>query len=157
MKCPFCGSEDTQVKDSRPTEDSAAIRRRRECPKCDARFTTFERVQLRDIVVIKNDGSREPFEREKLLRSVKLPLQKRPVDIDTIERSVNDIVRELEQASDTDIPTKMIGEKVMGALEKMDPVAYVRYASIYKDFREVNDYNAFLASIDKLGKKTGSG
>lgn len=155
MKCPFCGSEDTQVKDSRPTEDSAAIRRRRECPGCDARFTTFERVQLREIVVIKNDGSREPFEREKLLRSVKLPLQKRPVDADTIERSVNDIVRDLEQASDADIPTRVIGEKVMEALAKIDPVAYVRYASIYKNFREVKDYNAFVASIEGATKKTG--
>lgn len=157
MKCPFCSCEDSQVKDSRPTEDSAAIRRRRECPKCDARFTTFERVQLREIVVVKSDGSREPFEREKLLRSVRLPLQKRPVDAETIERSVNDIVRELEQSSEADIPTKMIGEKVMKALSKIDPVAYVRYASIYKDFREVNDYNDFLASLDGAVKKAGRG
>ncbi len=153
MKCPYCSGEDTQVKDSRPTEDSAAIRRRRECPGCDARFTTFERVQLRDIIVLKSNGTREPFEREKLLRSVRLPLQKRPVDIETIERAVNDIVRELEQSGD-DVPTKLIGEKVMSALSRIDPVAYVRYASIYKDFREVDDYNAFLAD---LNKKTGTG
>lgn len=155
MKCPFCASEETQVKDSRPTEDSAAIRRRRECPKCDARFTTFERVQLREITVVKNDGTRQPFEREKLLRSVRLPLQKRPVDTDAIERAVNDIVRELEQSGDADVPTKLIGEKVMQSLAKLDPVAYVRYASIYKDFREVNDYNAFLASIEGVTKKSG--
>lgn len=156
MKCPFCESEDTQVKDSRPTEDHAAIRRRRECAKCDARFTTFERVQLRDITVVKADGRRAPFEREKLMRSVRLPLQKRPVDPDTVERCVNQIVRELEQGGDADVPTKVIGEKVMQALAKIDPVAYVRYASIYKDFREVNDYNAFLASIEEIAKKTGS-
>lgn len=156
MKCPFCGSEDTQVKDSRPTEDSAAIRRRRECPSCDARFTTFERVQLRDITVIKNDGSREPFERDKLLRSLKLSLQKRPVDPETIERTANDIVRELEQSGEADIPTKLIGEKAMKALSGIDPVAYIRYASVYKDFREVKDYNAFLADLEKVTKKAGT-
>lgn len=155
MKCPFCGGEETQVKDSRPTEDACAIRRRRECPNCDARFTTFERVQLREIIVIKNDGSREPFDREKLMRSVRLPLQKRPVAADAVERTVNEIVRELEQSSDADIPTKVIGEKVMAALEKIDPVGYVRYASIYKDFREVNDYNDFLASLGGSEKKAG--
>lgn len=156
MKCPFCSSEDTQVKDSRPTEDSAAIRRRRECPKCDARFTTFERVQLREIVVVKNDGSREPFEREKLLRSLKLSLQKRPVDAEIIERCANDIVRQLEQAGEADVSTKLIGERVMEALAKIDPVAYVRYASVYKDFRVVNDYNEFLADLEKITKKAGN-
>lgn len=156
MKCPFCASEDTQVKDSRPTEDSAAIRRRRECPKCDARFTTFERVQLREIVVIKNDGTREPFEREKLLRSLKLSLQKRPVDPETIERTANDIVRQLEQSGDADVPTKLIGEKAMAALARIDPVAYVRYASVYKDFRVVNDYNEFLADLEEITKKAGT-
>jgi transcriptional repressor NrdR len=156
MKCPFCGSEDTQVKDSRPTEDSAAIRRRRECPSCDARFTTFERVQLRELVVVKNDGRREVFDREKLRRSLKLPLQKRPVDNDTIERAVSDIVRLLEQGSETDVTTKAIGEKVMGVLARLDPVAYVRYASVYKDFREVQDYNAFLADLENVCKKAGN-
>jgi transcriptional repressor NrdR len=156
MKCPYCNSEDTQVKDSRPTEDSAAIRRRRECPSCDARFTTFERVQLRELVVVKTDGRREAFDREKLLRSLKLPLQKRPVDAETIARTVNDIVRQLEQGSETDIPTKAIGEKVMAALAKLDPVAYVRYASVYKDFREVGDYNAFLADLENVYKKAGN-
>lgn len=157
MKCPFCSSEDTQVKDSRPTEDSAAIRRRRECPSCDARFTTFERVQLREITVQKNDGTREPFDRDKLMRSVRLPLQKRPIDAETMERAVNQIVRELEQGGDADVPTKLIGQKVMDALAALDPVAYVRYASIYKDFREVNDYNTFLATIEEIAKKAGNG
>lgn len=157
MKCPFCSSEDTQVKDSRPTEDSAAIRRRRECPSCDARFTTFERVQLREITVQKNDGTREAFDRDKLMRSVRLPLQKRPIDAETMERAVNQIVRELEQGGDADVPTKLIGQKVMDALAALDPVAYVRYASIYKDFREVNDYNTFLATIEEIAKKAGNG
>ena len=156
MRCPFCSDTNTQVKDSRPTEDDAAIRRRRECPGCNARFTTFERVQLREIVVIKNDGSREPFERDKLLRSLRLSLQKRPVDPDTIERAANDIVRQLEQSGETDITTKFIGEKAMAALAGLDPVAYVRYASVYKDFREVKDYNDFLADLDQVcHKKAG--
>lgn len=157
MKCPFCSFEDTQVKDSRPTEDSAAIRRRRECPKCDARFTTFERVQLREITVIKNDGRREVFDRDKLVRSLKLCLQKRPVEQDVIERTANDIVRQLEQSSDADVPTKVIGEKAMQALSKIDPIGYVRYASVYKDFREVEDYNAFLADLEQNVKKAGRG
>lgn len=155
MKCPFCGGEDTQVKDSRPTEDSAAIRRRRECPKCDARFTTFERVQLRDLVVVKADGRREPFEREKLVRSLKLALQKRPVDADTVERAANDIVRNLEQSGDADVPTKAIGEQAMATLSTLDPVAYVRYASVYKDFRAVDDYSEFLADLEQNFKKSG--
>lgn len=157
MRCPFCASEDTQVKDSRPTEDNAAIRRRRECPACEARFTTFERVQLRELVVIKADGRREPFSREKLLRSLRLALQKRPVDAETIERAANGIVRVLEQSGETDITTVFIGEKAMNELAKLDPVAYVRYASVYKDFREVKDYNAFLADLDQKDKKSGSG
>jgi transcriptional repressor NrdR len=157
MKCPYCGGEDTQVKDSRPAEDNGAIRRRRECPSCDARFTTFERVQLRDIVVVKADGRRETFDREKLLRSLKLPLQKRPVDPDTIERTANAIVRRLEQEGEGDVTTKAIGELVMGALAGLDPVAYVRYASVYKDFREVQDYNDFLADLENACKKVSNG
>lgn len=157
MRCPFCGNDETQVKDSRPTEDNAAIRRRRECPSCEARFTTFERIQLREIIVVKSDGTREPFEREKLLRSLKLPLQKRPVDAETIERTVNGIIRQLEQAGDADVSTREIGEKVMEALAGLDPVAYVRYASVYKDFREVKDYNTFLADLENVCKKAGSG
>lgn len=154
MRCPFCSAEDTQVKDSRPTEDHAAIRRRRECPKCEARFTTFERVQLREIIVIKSDGHKEPFERDKLVRSLRLALQKRPVDLETIERTANAIVRELEQSGDNDITTKFIGQKAMDALSRLDPVAYVRYASVYKDFRGVDDYNAFLADLEAL-KRAG--
>jgi len=157
MRCPFCSGTDTQVKDSRPTEDDAAIRRRRECPGCEARFTTFERVQLREIVVVKADMRREPFDRNKLLRSLKLALQKRPVDADTVERAANDIVRQLEQAGDSDITTKHIGEKAMAALSQIDPVAYVRYASVYKDFREVKDYNDFLADLESVCKKVSNG
>jgi transcriptional repressor NrdR len=157
MRCPFCASDETQVKDSRPTEDSAAIRRRRECPKCEARFTTFERVQLRELVAIKSDGRRETFDREKLLRSLRLSLQKRPVDEEVIDRAANDIVRQLEQSGETDVTTKMIGEKAMMALAGLDPIAYVRYASVYKDFREVNDYNTFLADLDRMCKKAGNG
>jgi len=156
MKCPFCASEETQVKDSRPTEDSAAIRRRRECPKCEARFTTFERVQLRELVVLKADGRREPFDREKLLRSLRLSMQKRPVESAAIERAANDIVRQLEQSGDSDIPTKTIGEKAMQTLSALDPIAYVRYASVYKDFREVRDYSAFLADLENVCKKAGA-
>lgn len=156
MKCPFCSSEETQVKDSRPTEDGAAIRRRRECPACEARFTTFERVQLRELVVIKSDGQKEPFERDKLLRSLRLSLQKRPVESERIERAANDIVRELEQSGESDISTKVIGEKAMRALAGLDPVAYVRYASVYKDFREVEDYNTFLAELKDAYKNAGN-
>lgn len=153
MKCPFCGHEDSQVKDSRPSEDGSAIRRRRECTECDARFTTFERVQLRDIIVLKNDGRREPFEREKLVRSLKLALQKRPINVDTIEQCANEIVRELEASGEADVPTKTIGESAMRTLAKLDPVAYVRYASVYKDFREVDDFNIFLGDLQKTYKK----
>ncbi|MBI1216393.1 MAG: transcriptional repressor NrdR [Alphaproteobacteria bacterium] len=155
MRCPFCGGEDTQVKDSRPTEDNAAIRRRRECPGCEARFTTFERVQLRELTVIKADGRREPFSRDKLLRSLRLSLQKRPVDAETIELTANGIVRVLEQSGESDVTTKFIGEKAMGEIAKLDPVAYVRYASVYKDFREVKDYSAFLADLENVCKKAG--
>jgi transcriptional repressor NrdR len=157
MKCPYCGSDETQVKDSRPAEDSAAIRRRRECPSCDARFTTFERVQLRELNVIKADGRREPFSRDKLLRSLKLALQKRPIGDDVIERAANDIVRDLEKSGDADVTTKMIGERAMHALSTLDPIAYVRYASVYKDFREVDDYNDFLANLEGVRRKAGNG
>jgi transcriptional repressor NrdR len=152
MKCPFCSHEDTQVKDSRPSEDGSAIRRRRECEHCDARFTTFERVQLRELSVVKNDGRREPFDRNKLARSLNLALQKRPVSAETVERTVNDIIRHLEASGDADIPTQVIGEQVMEALSKLDPVAYVRYASVYKDFREAGDFNAFLEANYRKAK-----
>ncbi|MBU6475558.1 MAG: transcriptional regulator NrdR [Alphaproteobacteria bacterium] len=144
MRCPFCGHEDTQVKDSRPSEDNSAIRRRRECAHCDARFTTFERVQLRDLTVIKVDGRRENFERDKLVRSLKLATRRRPVDLETIERTASEIVRQLEASGEPDVTTKVIGERAMKALAKIDPVAFVRYASVYKDFREVEDYTDFL-------------
>src|SRR3954469_15763259 len=146
MRCPFCGNEDTQVKDSRPTEDSSAIRRRRFCPTCGARFTTFERVQLRELTVLKSGGRREPFDREKLLRSMRIALRKRPVDADAIDRVVSDLVRQLEVSGESDIPSKQIGEMVMNALSALDPVAYVRYASVYKDFREAADFREFLDS-----------
>jgi transcriptional repressor NrdR len=153
MRCPFCNCDDTQVKDSRPTEDNAAIRRRRECPKCEARFTTFERVQLRELTVIKADGRKESFDRDKLIRSLRLALQKRPVQPEQIERAASDIVRELEQSGESDVTTKGIGEKAMRALSQLDPIAYVRYASVYKDFREVQDYNDFLADLGDVCKK----
>ncbi len=145
MRCPFCQAEDTQVKDSRPTEDGAAIRRRRQCAACGARFTTFERVQLRELTVIKrSSGKREPFEREKLLRSLKIALNKRPVAPEKMEQMVNGIVRRLESMGETEIPSGTIGEMVMEALAAVDPVGYVRYASVYKDFTEAGDFGRFL-------------
>ncbi len=150
MKCPFCGSEDTQVKDSRPAEDSAAIRRRRACPSCGARFTTFERVQLREITVLKTDGRRVPFDREKLARSVRVALRKRPVDEDRIERLVNSIQRRLETEGETEIPSRKIGELLMESLRELDQVAYVRFASVYRNFSEAKDFQAFLG---ELGQK----
>ena len=150
MKCPFCGFDDTQVKDSRPAEDSAAIRRRRACPECGARFTTFERVQLREITVIKSDGRRVPFEREKLARSIRVALRKRPVDEDRIEKLVNSIQRRLETEGESEIPSNKIGELVMETLKELDQVAYVRFASVYRNFGEAKDFQAFLG---ELGRK----
>ena len=147
MRCPFCGHDDTQVKDSRPTEDNSAIRRRRFCPGCGARFTTFERVQLRELTVIKSAGQREPFDRDKLLRSMRIALRKRPVDADRIDRLVNSLVRQLESSGESEIPSSQIGEMVMNALFNLDQVAYVRYASVYKDFREASDFNEFVGSL----------
>ncbi|QQP88988.1 transcriptional regulator NrdR [Skermanella rosea] len=147
MRCPFCGHDDTQVKDSRPTEDNSAIRRRRFCPGCGARFTTFERVQLRELTVIKSMGQREPFDRDKLLRSMRIALRKRPVDADRIDRLVNSLVRQLESSGESEIPSKQIGEMVMNALFNLDQVAYVRYASVYKDFREASDFNEFVGTL----------
>lgn len=147
MRCPFCGHDDTQVKDSRPTEDNSAIRRRRFCPSCGARFTTFERVQLRELVVVKAGGAREPFDREKLLRSMRIALRKRPVDADRVDRVVNSLVRQLESSGETEIPSKQVGEMVMQALLHLDQVAYIRYASVYKDFREVSDFNEIVGSL----------
>ena len=151
MRCPFCGNDDTQVKDSRPTEDSAAIRRRRQCTHCAARFTTFERVQLRELTVLKGDGQREPFEREKLLRSMTIALRKRPVEQDRIERVVNSIVRQLESSGESEIRSQTIGELVMDALNGLDPVAYIRFASVYRDFRETRDFERFIGKLDAEG------
>jgi transcriptional repressor NrdR len=147
MRCPFCGNEDTQVKDSRPTEDNSAIRRRRQCPNCGARFTTFERVQLRELTVLKSTGQRQPFDRDKLLRSMNIALQKRPVDPERIERIVNGIVRRLESSGESEIKTQHIGELVMDALAGLDPVAYVRFASVYRNFREARDFEDFIEQI----------
>ncbi|MBR0660428.1 transcriptional regulator NrdR [Neoroseomonas oryzicola] len=147
MRCPFCGVEDTQVKDSRPAEDGAAIRRRRACASCGARFTTFERVQLREITVLKTDGRRVPFDREKLARSVRVALRKRPVDEDRIERLVNSIQRRLETEGETEIPSRKIGELLMESLKELDQVAYVRFASVYRNFSEAKDFQAFLGEL----------
>ncbi len=151
MKCPFCGAEDTQVKDSRPAEDGAAIRRRRACAACGARFTTFERVQLREITVLKTDGRRVPFDREKLARSIRVALRKRPVDEDRIERLVNSIQRRLETEGETEIPSRKIGEIVMESLKALDQVAYVRFASVYRNFGEAKDFQAFLGELGSSG------
>ncbi len=147
MRCPFCGNEDTQVKDSRPTDDNAAIRRRRQCPNCGARFTTFERVQLRELTVVKATGQREPFDREKLMRSMQISLRKRPVDADRLERVVNGIVRRLESSGESEIPTSVIGQMVMEALSSLDQVAYVRFASVYRNFREAKDFEDFVGKL----------
>lgn len=144
MICPFCGSEDTQVKDSRPAEDGAAIRRRRLCGACGARFTTFERVQLREITIVKRSGRKSVFDREKLERSFEIALRKREVDADTVGTSINDIVRQLESYADGDVPSEYVGELVMQTLMKLDQVAYVRYASVYRNFREAKDFEAFV-------------
>ncbi|MEJ2814298.1 MULTISPECIES: transcriptional regulator NrdR [unclassified Caulobacter] len=144
MRCPFCGHMESQVKDSRPSEDGAAIRRRRLCPECGGRFTTFERVQLRELTIVKRSGRRSPFDREKLVRSISLAMQKRPVDSERIERMVNGIVRQLESQGETELPSSAVGEMVMKALKSLDDVAYVRYASVYRDFRETSDFAKFL-------------
>ncbi|MBV9997376.1 MAG: transcriptional repressor NrdR [Caulobacteraceae bacterium] len=145
MRCPFCGHLESQVKDSRPSEDSAAIRRRRLCPECGGRFTTFERVQLRELTILKRSGRRAPFDREKLVRSVSIALRKRPVDPERVERLVSAIVRQLESMGETEIPSHVVGELVMKALKSLDEVAYVRYASVYRDFRQTDDFARFLS------------
>ncbi len=148
MKCPFCDNDDSQVKDSRSSEDGSAIRRRRECTKCDSRFTTFERVQLRDLTVIKSNGKREPFSRDKLVRSMHLCLQKRPVDEETVERSASEIIRQLEKGGDADVASQKIGELTLDMIASLDLIAYVRYASVYEDFRDVEDFNKLLKDFD---------
>jgi transcriptional repressor NrdR len=149
MRCPFCGQDDTQVKDSRPTEDNTAIRRRRSCPECGARWTTFERVQLRELTVAKSGGDRAPFDRNKLNRSLRIALRKRPVNEERIERIVNSIQRRLETSGESEIPTKAIGEMVMENLRELDMVAYVRFASVYRNFREAKDFEAFVEDLSE--------
>ena len=157
MRCPFCSNPDTQVKDSRPSEEGQAIRRRRHCPKCGARFTTFERVQLRDLQVLKTDGKREPFDRDKLMKSVLLASQKREIDRDRMEQMVSGLVRRLESGGDPEIPSNTIGQLVMDGLRTLDTVAYVRYASVYRDFKEVEDFSDFIRehglSTDEEGEE----
>ena len=147
MRCPFCGNDDTQVKDSRPTEDHSTIRRRRQCANCGARFTTFERVQLRELTVVKGSGKREPFDREKLLRSMRIALQKRPIELERVERVANSIQRRLETSGETEIAAKTIGEMVMDALSQLDQVAYVRFASVYRNFHEARDFEEFVGKL----------
>ena len=147
MRCPYCGGEDSQVKDSRPTEDGASIRRRRVCPTCGGRFTTFERVQLRELTVLKRSGRRVPFDRDKLARSVQVALRKRQVDPDRVERMISGIVRQLESLGDSEISSETIGEMVMEALKTLDDVAYVRFASVYRNFREAKDFANVLGEL----------
>ncbi len=147
MRCPYCGSLDTQVKDSRPTEDSSAIRRRRVCPDCAGRFTTFERVQLRELTVLKKSGRRVPFDRDKLMQSLSIALRKRSVDPERVERMVNGIVRQLESSGDSEIQSDHIGELVMEGLRALDSIAYVRFASVYKNFREASDFSTIIDEL----------
>ena len=151
MRCPFCGHDDTQVKDSRPTEDNSAIRRRRFCTACGSRFTTFERVQLRELTIVKRNGQRAPFDRDKLARSISIAVRKRPVDPERVERVVNSIQRRLESSGESEISSNTVGELVMEALAALDQVAYVRFASVYRNFREAKDFEEF---VEKLGGNT---
>jgi transcriptional repressor NrdR len=146
MRCPFCGHDETQVKDSRPSEDGAAIRRRRLCPACEGRFTTFERVQLRELTILKRSGRRAPFDRDKLARSLSVALRKRPVEPERVERMISAIVRQLESMGETELPSSTIGELIMKHLKQLDDVAYVRYASVYRDFKETEDFARFLGA-----------
>ena len=148
MRCPFCGHDASQVKDSRPTDDGAAIRRRRQCEACGARFTTFERVQLRELVVVKKEGKRQPFDRGKLERSIRIAMQKRPIEPERIDQMISGIVRRLESMGETDIPSKVIGEIVMETLKEVDQVAYVRFASVYRDFKDVDEFSEELRSLN---------
>lgn len=153
MRCPFCGSEETQVKDSRPTEDHSAIRRRRFCPDCGERFTTFERVQLREMTVLKSGGRKQPFDRDKIIKSMQIALQKRPVELDEIEKVTSAIVRKLESKGEQEITSDDIGAAVMEALKDVDAIGYIRYASVYEDFRQPEDFNAFLDDVKTLQSK----
>jgi transcriptional repressor NrdR len=156
MRCPYCGSLETQVKDSRPTDDASAIRRRRVCPDCGGRFTTFERVQLRELTVLKKSGRRAPFERDKLMRSLEIALRKRPVEPERVERMVNGIVRQLESQGENEIQSEQIGELVMEGLRALDSVAYVRFASVYRNFREARDFNALVNELDGSAPAEGT-
>ncbi|HMS19624.1 MAG TPA: transcriptional regulator NrdR [Sphingorhabdus sp.] len=153
MRCPFCGHDDSQVKDSRPTEDGAAIRRRRQCEGCGARFTTFERIQLRELTVLKTEGRREPFEREKLERSVAVACRKRPIEQAQIEKLVSGIQRQLETLGETEIESARIGQFVMEGLKGLDTVAYIRFASVYKEFAEAKDFEEFAGNVAEAAKK----
>ena len=153
MKCPFCAHEDSQVKDSRPTDDGAAIRRRRQCEGCGARFTTFERIQLREMNVVKSDGRREPFDRSKLERSISVACRKRPVDPARIERLATAIQRQIETSGDSEIAATAVGGMVMDGLKALDSVAYIRFASVYKDFREAKDFEDFAGAVSEAGKE----
>ena len=147
MQCPFCNNQETQFRDSRPTEENSAIRRRRQCLACGGRFTTFERIQMRDLTVVKRSGKRAPFDRDKLMRSVEISVRKRSIDPDIIERMVSGIVRQLESTGETDIPSNLIGSLIMAALREVDMVSYVRFASVYKNFREVKDFEDFVGEL----------
>jgi transcriptional repressor NrdR len=152
MRCPYCSNNDTQVKDSRPTEDNSVIRRRRHCTDCGGRFTTFERIQLRELTIVKNTGRKVPFDRDKLMRSVQIALRKRPVEQERVERMVSGIVRRLENRGEGEIPAKAIGEMVMEGLFTLDQVAYVRFASVYRDFREAKDFEEFLGDMPETSE-----
>lgn len=154
MRCPYCAGEDTQVKDSRPTEDGAAIRRRRVCSSCGGRFTTFERVQLRELTVIKRSGRRVPFDRDKLMRSVEVAVRKRSVDPEKVERMVSGIVRQLESLGESEVTSEQIGELLMEGLKGLDDVAYVRFASVYRNFREAKDFESVLGELNESDKKS---
>ncbi|GAA4223209.1 transcriptional regulator NrdR [Sphingomonas endophytica] len=152
MRCPFCGHDASQVKDSRPTDDGAAIRRRRQCEGCAARFTTFERIQLRDLTVVKSESRREPFDREKLLRSISIAARKRPVEPVRLEKLVSGIQRQLETSGEAEVSAKRIGEMVMDGLKGLDSVAYIRFASVYRDFSEARDFEEFAGSVEEAGR-----
>ncbi|HVZ15053.1 MAG TPA: transcriptional regulator NrdR [Bauldia sp.] len=155
MRCPYCGNPDTQVKDSRPSEDNTAIRRRRVCPDCGGRFTTFERVQLRELTVVKKNGRRQPFDRDKLMRSVSVALRKRSVDPERVERMVNGIVRQLESTFEGEVPAEKIGLLVLEGLKGLDEVAYVRFASVYRNFDNTEDFKEVLGELEGEGKSEG--
>ena len=155
MKCPFCGCNETQVKDSRETDDATAIRRRRECPECGQRFTTFERIQLRDLTVVKKNGEKVMFDRDKLARSIYIAVRKRPIAAERVEKIVNSIQRRLESTGETEVTSTQIGELVMEALAALDHVAYIRFASVYRDFREPKDFEEFLETLEKMATPKG--